>query len=68
MFSLFLSKFILMRNFTFALVLINIFIMKGQEKLPYYQIPKEPIVFTAGATASRMVLSRNGNGKSAKWI
>jgi len=29
--------------------------MKGQDKLPYYQIPKEPKEYSAGTAASRMV-------------
>jgi hypothetical protein len=44
-----------MKSIVFAIVLATVFIMKAQDKLPYYEIPPAPKEFTSGTTASRMI-------------
>jgi hypothetical protein len=55
MFSLFLSKFIFMKNFAVICFFLTFFTMNAQEKLPYYEIPEAAKEFTPGTIASRMV-------------
>ena len=44
-----------MKSLIFSIVLITVFTMKAQDKLPYYEIPEAAKEFTPGTTVSRMI-------------
>lgn len=44
-----------MKIWIFTILLVTVFTMNAQDKLPYYEIPEPAKEFTPGTTASRMI-------------